>query len=229
MPTNLNALIRYKTIDRSLRNRSMKCTIQRLQEECSEALGEKRGVYKMVSERTIRDDIRVLRSDILGFNAPIIYEDGYYFYSNPEYSIFEEYVMDKKMIFSIYYTLLENRNSMNKSIVNITLSRLAAELKISLPPEIFKEIIAERESREFDHTDINRSCYLPLDPSENESKISAETKYDSETRFMAGDSKVEEPVSINQIETTSLEYPALAAKIEKNYYFFPWKYILQSL
>ncbi|NPD47603.1 hypothetical protein [Lentimicrobium sp. S6] len=88
MPTNLNALIRYKAIDTCLKNKYIRCTIPRLREACSEVLGEKRGIYKKVGKRTIQDDIRVLRSDILGFNAPIEVQDGVYFYSDENYSIF---------------------------------------------------------------------------------------------------------------------------------------------
>ncbi len=87
MPTNLNALIRYKTIDTLLQGGRVFYSIEKLQLACSEALAEHRGVYKMVSERTIRDDIRVMRSDILGYNAPIVVKEGRYTYSNPNFSI----------------------------------------------------------------------------------------------------------------------------------------------
>lgn len=69
MPTNLNALIRYKQIDKELSNPYLKTTIHSLQIACSNQLAEHRGVYKLVAERTIRDDIRVMRSSALGFNA----------------------------------------------------------------------------------------------------------------------------------------------------------------
>ena len=40
MSSNKNALIRYKTIDRCLRNKYKKYTLEDLIEECSEALFE---------------------------------------------------------------------------------------------------------------------------------------------------------------------------------------------
>jgi len=86
MPTNLNALIRYKTINECL-STGRKCTIEDLMESCGEALGEYRGKYGPVSERTIREDIRVMRSDILGMNAPIVQKDGLYFYSDRSYHL----------------------------------------------------------------------------------------------------------------------------------------------
>jgi hypothetical protein len=145
MPTNLNALIRYKTIDKCLGNRSVKCSIQRLQEECTEALGEKRGVYKTVSERTIRDDIRVMRSDILGFNAPIAFKDGRYFYTKKDYSIFETYIQGRELLHSVFQLLLEQRHSISKPLIIQVLFRIAKELDIELPPDIYTEYLAERK------------------------------------------------------------------------------------
>ena len=88
MPANLNALIRYRTIDKCLSNPYRTWTIEDLMEACSKALEENRGIYSGISERTIREDIRVMRSDILGFNAPIVQTDGNYYYEDRSYSIF---------------------------------------------------------------------------------------------------------------------------------------------
>lgn len=52
MPTNLNALLRYKIIDECLTNLQLNCTIDVLIEKCSEKLSEVQGVNS-VSERTI--------------------------------------------------------------------------------------------------------------------------------------------------------------------------------
>ena len=53
MPANKNALIRYKTIDRCLRNRYRLWTIDDLTEACSDALYEMEGITKGVSVRTV--------------------------------------------------------------------------------------------------------------------------------------------------------------------------------
>ena len=82
MPENLNALIRYKTINSCLSGRRRKWSISELIDACSKAVAEDRGRYVRVSERTIRDDIRVMRSDIINLNAPIKQEKGLYFYSD---------------------------------------------------------------------------------------------------------------------------------------------------
>ncbi|MGD1840789.1 MAG: helix-turn-helix transcriptional regulator [Thermonemataceae bacterium] len=88
MPANRNALIRYKTIDTCLRNRFRRWTLSDLVEACSEALYEYEGIDKGVSIRTVQMDIQMMRSDKLGYNAPIIVVDKkYYTYEDPEYSI----------------------------------------------------------------------------------------------------------------------------------------------
>ncbi len=88
MPVNRNALVRYRTIDKCLQNRRRKWTIEDLIKACSEALYEYEGVDKDLSMRTIRLDLNAMRSDKLGYNAPItVTEKKYYSYSDPDYSI----------------------------------------------------------------------------------------------------------------------------------------------
>ncbi len=88
MPVNRNALIRYRTIDKCLQNRRRKWTIQNLIEACSEALYEYEGIDKDISIRTIRLDLNAMRSDKLGYNAPIVVTNKkYYSYEDADYSI----------------------------------------------------------------------------------------------------------------------------------------------
>ncbi|HYF69926.1 MAG TPA: hypothetical protein VD884_17415, partial [Ohtaekwangia sp.] len=88
MPVNRNALIRYRTIDNCLKNRQRRWTLEDLIEACSEALYEYEGIDKGVSKRSIQMDIQFMRSDKLGYNAPIIVlEKKYYTYEDPDYSI----------------------------------------------------------------------------------------------------------------------------------------------
>ncbi len=88
MPANKNALIRYKTIDRCLRNRYKRWTIDALVDACSDALYDMEGITKGVSVRTVQGDIQMMRSDKLGYNAPIeVYDNKYYRYADPSYSI----------------------------------------------------------------------------------------------------------------------------------------------
>lgn len=88
MPANKNALLRYKTIDKCLRNRARRWTLEDLVEACSDALYEYSGKDEYLSVRTIQLDIQRMRSDELGYNAPIVVRDRkYYTYEDPEYSI----------------------------------------------------------------------------------------------------------------------------------------------
>jgi predicted DNA-binding transcriptional regulator YafY len=88
MPVNRNALIRYRTIDKCLQNRRRKWTIENLIDACNAALYEYEGIDKGVSLRTIRLDLNAMRSDKLGYSAPIIVTDKkYYTYEDSDYSI----------------------------------------------------------------------------------------------------------------------------------------------
>lgn len=88
MPVNRNALIRFRTIDRCLQNRARHWTLEDLIDACSEALYEYEGIDKGVSRRTVQMDIQLMRSDKLGYNAPIVVkEKKYYSYEVPGYTI----------------------------------------------------------------------------------------------------------------------------------------------
>ncbi|MEO6286644.1 MAG: hypothetical protein ABIN80_24860 [Dyadobacter sp.] len=88
MPVNRNALIRYRTIDNCLQNRFRKWTLDDLIEACSNALYEFEGIDKCVSRRSVQADIEMMRSDKLGYEAPILVVDKkYYIYSDKNYSI----------------------------------------------------------------------------------------------------------------------------------------------
>ncbi len=85
MPANKDALIRYRVINRSLRNRQKQYpSLEELIQNCEDAL------EKPVSKRTIQGDMEAMRYDEqLGFNAPIVYisEEKGYAYADPEFSI----------------------------------------------------------------------------------------------------------------------------------------------
>lgn len=88
MALNKNALIRYKTIDKCLQNRYRKWTLDDLIEACSEALYEYEGRAVNVSKRTVQLDLQMMRSDKLGYNAPIVvYDKKFYTYEDEDYSI----------------------------------------------------------------------------------------------------------------------------------------------
>lgn len=88
MPVNRNALIRYRTIDNCLQNRFRQWTLDDLIMACSDALYEFEGIDKGVSRRSVQADIEMMRSDKLGYEAPIIVVDKkFYTYADKNYSI----------------------------------------------------------------------------------------------------------------------------------------------
>lgn len=88
MSQNKNALIRYKTIDKCLQNQYRQWTLEDLMEACSEALFEYEGKENSVSKRTTQLDIQLMRSEKLGYNAPIVvYDKKFYKYEDEDYSI----------------------------------------------------------------------------------------------------------------------------------------------
>ena len=131
MPANKNALIRYKTIDNCLRNRYRRWTLDDLVEACSDALYDMEGITKGVCARTVQMDIQIMRSDKLGYNAPIeVYDRIYYRYADPNYSItemplsIEDCKLIKKAIF-----LLENKKDKNNEDTIQVLNKVQDRLK----------------------------------------------------------------------------------------------------
>jgi hypothetical protein len=128
MPANLNALIRYKVINSLLFGGRRRCDIYDLMDACTEALYEAKGRdrNKRISERQIRDDIRVMRSDILGYNAPIKQEGGYYFYSEPGYSITSAGLTDAGLVEKIIQLLLDIRPRVQHPELETVLKKVLA-------------------------------------------------------------------------------------------------------
>ena len=88
MSQNKNALIRYKTIDKCLQNKYRNWTLDDLIEACSKALYEYEGRFENISKRTIQLDIQMMRSEKLGYNAPIeVFDRKYYRYSEEDFTI----------------------------------------------------------------------------------------------------------------------------------------------
>ena len=88
MPLNRATLIRISTIDRCLQNHYRRWTINDLMDACTDALAEFEGRSKPVSRRTFQNDLALMRSDRLGYNAPIVVKDNkYYEYEDPDFSI----------------------------------------------------------------------------------------------------------------------------------------------
>ena len=114
MPVNRNALIRYKTIDNCLRNPYRRWTLEDLVDACSDALYEYEGIDKGISKRAVQMDIQMMRSEKLGYNAPIVvYENKYYKYG------------DKKILRHDLKAVLTGNRIRNGNIVYLTLGNPA--------------------------------------------------------------------------------------------------------
>lgn len=88
MPLNRATLIRISTIDKCLQNHYRRWTINDLIDACTDALAEYEGRSNPVSRRTFQNDLALMRSDRLGYNAPIVVRDNkYYEYEDPDFSI----------------------------------------------------------------------------------------------------------------------------------------------
>lgn len=101
MPLNKIALIRYKTIDRCLRNRNRNWTLENLIEACSEAVNKAEGTNKGASKRTIQGDLQLMRDPEMGYSAPItVIAKKYYTYADADYSIIQQTIskQDEGMI-----------------------------------------------------------------------------------------------------------------------------------
>ena len=130
MPANKNALIRYKTIDRCLRNRYRRWTLDDLVDACCDALYDMEGITKGVCARTVQMDIQIMRSDKLGYNAPIVvYDKIYYTYADPDYSITEMPLsMDDCLLIKEAITLLDNEDKLDAARTKKVLAKVKTRL-----------------------------------------------------------------------------------------------------
>ena len=130
MPANKNALIRYKTIDRCLRNRYRRWTLDDLVDACCDALYDMEGITKGVCARTVQMDIQIMRSDKLGYNAPIVvYDKIYYTYADPDYSITEMPLsMDDCKLIKEAITLLSNKENLDTAKTMKVLAKVKTRL-----------------------------------------------------------------------------------------------------
>jgi predicted DNA-binding transcriptional regulator YafY len=90
MPTNKNAFLRYRTLDRCFSNKGRKYSFDDLMDEVNDALSAENPETNGVQKRQLRKDIAFMRSEE-GFQAPIeTYQEGrrhYYYYDDPEFRI----------------------------------------------------------------------------------------------------------------------------------------------
>jgi len=134
MSQNKNALIRYKTIDKCLQNKYRKWTLEDLIECCSEALFEYEGRENPISKRTIQMDIQLMRSEKLGYNAPIVvYDKKYYKYEDDEFTITDIPLTETDM------NVLTETVSMLKQFKDFSLFNDVSDILQRLEDKIYSE------------------------------------------------------------------------------------------
>jgi hypothetical protein len=133
MPANLNALLRYKTIDECLSNPLLECTIEVLISKCNAVLNEQQSSETSISERTIRNDIRILRSDALGFNAPIVVKNGMYSYDYEGFSIYSRPVKEMELLIDLQTLLVEEFDKIENKNLSYLIVALAELTKKKVP------------------------------------------------------------------------------------------------
>jgi len=92
MSTNKHALIRYRVIDKCLRQVDRAWNWKTLAEACAKEIEKVTGKATTLSERTIKGDLQSMRNDeALGYFSPIEYDraEKSYYYSDRNYSITE--------------------------------------------------------------------------------------------------------------------------------------------
>lgn len=99
MAQTRNAQLRYRVLDRCFRNHVSPKTFEELKDEINEVFRDLVDDHFEISDRTLREDIRIMR-DSCGFNAPIVARrvgNGQYryYYSDQNFSIFKTALSEK--------------------------------------------------------------------------------------------------------------------------------------
>jgi predicted DNA-binding transcriptional regulator YafY len=136
MPTNKNALLRYRVLDNCFRNPAKRYFIDNLIEECSNALYEISDESNGVSRRQIFEDIKFMESKH-GWNATILkLRDGrkvYYRYEDTSFSInnqpFNE--MEENQIKEALVTLSRFKGLPQFEWIGEIVARIDSGIKIS--------------------------------------------------------------------------------------------------
>ena len=147
MAQNKNALIRYKTIDKCLQNNYRQWTLDDLIAACSEALYEFEGRENSLSKRTIQMDIQLMRSEKLGYHAPIVvYDKKFYKYEDENFSITDIPLTETDM------NVLTETVAMLKQFKDFSLFKDVSDILQRLEDKVYAE---KTDSQPLIHLDKN--------------------------------------------------------------------------
>jgi len=133
MPLNLQAAIRYKVIDRCLRDHSKIWNWEKFADECTKEEVRNGELMTKPSKRTIDADISDMKSGRLGYEAPIVWtkELGYR-YSNSTFSI-SNVSLSKKVINDLKEAIhILRQITKNDKLFSINESIITLQQKINL-------------------------------------------------------------------------------------------------
>ena len=135
MATNKHAAVRYNALDKCFSNYNHKYTFDDLLEVCKDAIYMEYGDDSGISTRTLRDDIRFMKSEE-GFSAPIVTrKDGgkpYYFYEDKEFTIKKQKLnsAETEQLKNTLVTLSRFKGLPQFEWMNEVVARLEGEFKI---------------------------------------------------------------------------------------------------
>ncbi|MGL5691999.1 MAG: helix-turn-helix transcriptional regulator [Bacteroidales bacterium] len=135
MATNKHAAIRYNILDKCFSNYNRKYTFDDLLEVCKDAIYLEYGDDSGISTRTLRDDIRFMKSEE-GFSAPIVTrKDGgkpYYTYEDKEFTIKKQKLSSAEIeqLKNTLVTLSRFKGLPQFEWMNEVVARLEGEFKI---------------------------------------------------------------------------------------------------
>ncbi len=154
MPVSLNQLLRYRVIDRCLKDRSRKYFGDNLLDAIEEEFIREGLPKKRPSRRTLDYDISYLRAGKMGVEAPISFsvEDGYY-YEDPTFSLYKVQLSSHVIRDLTQAIFLLKQITQNDQIANIkqSIEILQSELMIRIDEEKKSIVFIDKSTNELGH------------------------------------------------------------------------------
>lgn len=146
MAVSLHANLRYQVIDSRLKNPDAINQWDDLADACALYLFDYLGIHKKPSKRTIAYDLARMKSGILGYEAPILYDSkcGYY-YSNRKFSIFNipltaHMIEELKEALMVLKQMTKNEKFLSiQSTISVLEERLNLNIDYTRKPIIYLE------------------------------------------------------------------------------------------
>ncbi len=139
MPAHKSKNFRYRIIDECLQNTSKQWSLEDLIKEVSRQLTHEFGVQK-VSKRSIQYDIALMREKPpIGYKAPIVCINGYYTYSDENFSITQKKLSkpDIDNLTEVVNTLKQYKKYTHLGDIHKIIEKIEAIIAINPGPETY--------------------------------------------------------------------------------------------